>query len=148
MNSDVASLLVGGAAIDDRGSVSFCNEFPLESMKRFYVVRNHTRGFIRAWHGHRREAKAVFVASGTAMVCVVRVDDWDAPSRGIEVQKFVMSESQPRVLIIPPGFANGFMNLVRETRVVFFSNSTLEESAGDDIRFDARYWNPWDIEER
>jgi hypothetical protein len=31
---------------------------------------------------------------------------------------------------------------------MFFSTSTLEESLRDDIRFPARYWDPWQVEER
>ncbi|KKQ78586.1 MAG: hypothetical protein UT02_C0062G0007, partial [Parcubacteria group bacterium GW2011_GWC2_38_7] len=49
---------------------------------------------------------------------------------------------------IPQNFANGFMNLTDDTILVFFSTSTLEESKGDDIRYDAHYWNPWEIIER
>jgi len=31
---------------------------------------------------------------------------------------------------------------------MFFSTSTIDESRGDDIRYDARYWNPWEVVER
>ena len=31
---------------------------------------------------------------------------------------------------------------------MFFSTSTLDESLGDDIRFPARYWDPWQVDER
>ena len=33
-------------------------------------------------------------------------------------------------------------------RTNFDEPATLEESARDDIRYDARYWDPWEIEER
>ena len=48
----------------------------------------------------------------------------------------------------PAGFANGFMSLTEGAKIVFFSTSTLQESLGDDIRFPARTWDPWTIEER
>jgi dTDP-4-dehydrorhamnose 3,5-epimerase len=51
-------------------------------------------------------------------------------------------------LYLPPGYANGLMTLSPETRIMVFSTSTLQESLGDDIRFEARFWNPWTIEER
>jgi dTDP-4-dehydrorhamnose 3,5-epimerase-like enzyme len=50
--------------------------------------------------------------------------------------------------LIPAGYANGFMTLTESAKVMFLSTSSLEESAGDDFRFDARLWNPWNIEER
>ena len=50
--------VAGGLAVDDRGSLKFINDFALAGYKRFYVVENHKQGFIRAWHGHKHEAKA------------------------------------------------------------------------------------------
>ena len=59
-----------------------------------------------------------------------------------------LSAAQPKVLFIPAGYANGFMSLTDDTRLIFFSTSTLDESKEDDVRYDARYWNIWTIEER
>lgn len=141
-------LFNGGLAVDDRGTVSFVNDFNFEGVKRFYIVENHKQGFIRAWHGHKKEAKYVSVVKGSAMVCAVKIDNWEEPSHELEVNKFVLSENKPSVLFIPAGFANGFMSLTEDAKLAFYSTSSLEESKGDDFRFDARLWNPWDIEER
>jgi len=51
-------------------------------------------------------------------------------------------------LYIPAGFANGFMSLTSDTQIIFFSTSTIDESKGDDFRFDARYWDIWEVIER
>ena len=141
-------LLEGGLAVDDRGSVAFVNAFDFEGVKRFYVVANHGQGFVRAWHAHRREAKYVTVVSGAAVVAAVQIDDWERPSRGAEVHRFVLTAAKPSVLFIPPGHANGFMSLTEDAKLVFFSTSTVEESRDDDIRYDARYWDVWTVEER
>ena len=106
------------------------------------------RGFIRAWHAHKKEAKYVMVVSGAALVGAVQIDDWDNPSRDAQVHRHVLSARAPSVLFIPAGYANGFMSLAEDTKILFFSTRTLEESLGDDIRYDARYWNPWTVEER
>lgn len=141
-------LIRGGLAVDDRGEVRFVNDFDFEGVKRFYLVSNHEASFIRAWHAHRREAKYVLVVQGAAIVGAVRIDDWDKPSKEAHVDRFVLSASQPSVLYIPGGFANGFKTLVPGTKVLFLSTSTLEESRGDDVRFDPRYWDIWTVEER
>jgi len=83
-----------------------------------------------------------------AMQGASRIDDWQKPSRSLEVTRYVLSAVKPAVLYIPAGFANGFMSLNAETRLLFFSTAALEESKNDDFRFDARYWNIWDIVER
>ncbi len=138
----------GKIAVDDRGSLSFVNDFTFDRVKRFYLVNNHRAGFVRAWHAHRREAKYVLVVRGAALVCAVAIDNWEHPSRDTEVHRYTLSAALPSILFIPAGYANGFMSLTEGTNIMFFSTSTLEESRGDDIRYDARYWNPWEVVER
>jgi dTDP-4-dehydrorhamnose 3,5-epimerase-like enzyme len=138
----------GGLSVDDRGEVVYVNDFDFADVRRFYTVSNHERGFVRAWHGHRRETKYVFVVSGAALICCLEPDDWDTPSTDLRIFRFVLSERLPAVLRVPPGYVNGFMTLASETKLMFFSTSTLDESLGDDIRFPARYWDPWHVEER
>jgi dTDP-4-dehydrorhamnose 3,5-epimerase len=142
------TFIPGGLAVDDRGEVGFANDFAFDGVRRFYTVSNHGRGFVRAWHGHRREAKYVTVTAGAAVVAAVRVDDWENPSPALVPGRWVLSAAKPSVLYIPAGYANGFMSLTEDTRLMFFSTATLEESAGDDVRFDARLWDVWNVVER
>jgi dTDP-4-dehydrorhamnose 3,5-epimerase len=148
MSSQIPHLIRGNIAVDDRGSLFFVNDFGLRDVKRFYVVNNHRAGFVRAWHAHRREAKYVAVVEGAAIVCAVHIDDWDTPNRDAAVDRHVLSSSQPAILFIPAGYANGFMSLTDRTQLIFFSTATLDESRSDDVRYGARYWNPWEVVER
>jgi dTDP-4-dehydrorhamnose 3,5-epimerase len=141
-------VIKGGLAVDDRGEVGFVNDFSFHNVKRFYTVANHRRGFVRAWHGHRHEAKYATVLSGSMLVGCVKVDNWENPSTDLPVHRFVLSEKTPTVLFIPAGYANGFMSLTDHAKVVIFSTRTLQESINDDIRFPARHWDPWSVEER
>jgi dTDP-4-dehydrorhamnose 3,5-epimerase-like enzyme len=141
-------LIEGGLSVDDRGEVAFVNEFNFEGIQRFYAVSNHAAGFVRAWHAHRHESKYVMVVQGAAVVGAVLVDDWEKPSRGAKVHRYVLSAAKPAVLYIPPGYANGFMSLTADTKLLFFSTSTVAESKEDDVRFEARYWDPWEVTER
>jgi dTDP-4-dehydrorhamnose 3,5-epimerase len=148
LDSLVPVLLEGGQGVDDRGRVAFVNEFDFGGVKRFYAVSNHRQGFIRAWHAHRHEGKYVTVVQGTALVCAVKVEDWEHPDPAAMVHRQVLSAEKPAVLFIPAGYANGFMSLTEDAKLIFFSTATVEESRNDDVRFDARYWNPWQVEER
>jgi len=141
-------LMAGGLAVDDRGELGFVNDFNFDGVKRFYTVANHHQGFVRAWHGHKREAKYVTAVSGAAVIGAVRVDNWDQPSRDVPVDRFVLSAHKPSVLYIPAGYANGFMSLTADLKLMFFSTTTLEQSQGDDFRFDARHWDIWQVVER
>jgi dTDP-4-dehydrorhamnose 3,5-epimerase len=137
----LTKVINGGVSVDDRGSVRFVNDFNFEGVKRFYQVENHSRGFIRAWHGHKKEGKYVYVVNGSALVGVVNMETE-------EVSKFVLSSQTPKVLWIPPGYFNGFKSLEENTKIIFFSTSTLEESLGDDIREDHDKWNIWNEDYR
>ena len=141
-------MMAGGLAADDRGELAYVNDFRFEGVKRFYMVSNYSQGFVRAWHGHKREAKYVTAVSGAAVVGAVCIDDWERPSKELEVQRFVLSAHRPSVLYIPPGYANGFMSLTADLRLMFFSTSSLEESHGDDFRYGSRYWDIWKVVER
>ena len=66
-------IINGGIAVDDRGSVRFINDFEFKGVKRFYHVDNHKRGFIRAWHGHKKEGKYVYVVDGAALIGLVNM---------------------------------------------------------------------------
>ncbi len=138
----------GGVVVDDRGSISFVNEFQFEGVKRFYIICNHTVGFVRAWHGHKQEAKYVMAVSGAAILAAVEIDDWQSPSKDLLIHRYVLSAEKPSILYIPKGFANGSKALSQDTRLLFFSTSLFEESKKDDVRYDPYYWNAWDILDR
>ncbi len=148
VGSETPRLIVGSLSVDDRGQVAFVNEFDFERVRRFYTVTNHRAGFVRAWHGHRRETKYVTAVRGAVLVCCVAPDDWQNPSPALPVHRFVLSEKTPAVLRVPAGYANGFMSLTTGATAMFFSTATLQESRADDIRFDARFWDPWHVAER
>lgn len=131
----------GGLAVDDRGVVSFVNDFNFEGVKRCYMVENHERGFIRAWHGHKNEGKYVSVVNGSAIVGAVNMETE-------KIERYILSSKKPQILWIPPGFANGFKSLEENTKIIFYSTSTLEESLNDDIRFPHDKWDVWNIEYR
>jgi dTDP-4-dehydrorhamnose 3,5-epimerase-like enzyme len=137
-------LIKGGVAVDDRGVVTFCNEFDMSKVKRFYFLENHRQGFVRAWHGHRREAKWITVLSGVGIIAVAKLngDKLELP------QRYTM-HANGDVLYVPGGYANGHKNLVPNTKVMHFSNMTIDETVNDDIRIPAYvYGSTWIVEER
>lgn len=141
-------LITGGCSADDRGRVYFANEFDLAPCRRMYVVENFAPRTVRAWHAHRHERKWVTAVAGAALACCVEIDDWDAPSKDAEVYRFVLDAANPAVLEIPAGYANGAMSLAADTKLLYLSDASLDDSAEDDFRFPARHWDPWHVAER
>ena len=133
----------GGVSFDERGEVGFVNDFSFPQVKRFYTVKNHKKYMVRAWHGHKKEAKFVYALSGKVLFGAVHIDDWDNPSKDLRIHSFVLNAKKPCILYIPPGYANGFQSFSVNAKLMFFSTATLQESLDDDIRFDKDYWNIW-----
>lgn len=141
-------IIEGKLFIDDRGELSFFNDFEFDSIKRMYIVSNHQSHFVRAWHGHKNESKFITVIKGSAIIGAVIVNDWDEPSKKVKVYREVLSEKNPAIFYIPAGYANGFMNIEKDTKLLIFSTSSLEDSKDDDYRYEWNYWNIWEIEQR
>ena len=131
-----------GHVEDHRGSVEFYNDVDLDNYKRFYIVRNPLKGTVRAWHGHKKEAKLIKVISGSFLIGAVKIDNWNLPSKDLNIELFDV-DFESGLIYIPPGYANGAMNLNEESSAIYFSTSNLNESLEDDYRFEAKYWDPW-----
>ena len=82
------TLLEGGVAVDPRGQVSFVNGFGFKNVVRFYMVENSEAEPIRAFHGHMREGKYVFVPSGAALVIAVPLSDPKEPRTDVVPYRF------------------------------------------------------------
>jgi dTDP-4-dehydrorhamnose 3,5-epimerase-like enzyme len=139
------TLLPGRIVADDRGALAFPDlaDVELAAIKRFYFAQNHRAGFIRAWHGHRREMKFVWPVAGAVKV---RAFPLDVPHKQYG---FTLVAAAPQLLCIPPGFYNGWMSLTLDARLLFLSTLTVEESRADDIRESADlYRTGWTISER
>jgi len=63
-------------------------------------------------------------------------------SKNIEILEYEF-DNNSGLIYVPPGYANGAMNVTNDSEIMYFSNLSLEESAKDDIRFKSNYWDPW-----
>lgn len=123
--------------VDDRGSV-YCaldnigtlttREGPSRlSISRTYVVHNWERGRIRAWHGHRNGWTGLHVIHGAAKIVA-------KPIEGQGSKSAVLSDKNPGIFWVPPGYYNGHISLVDNTKILVYSTHTFEEVKRDDVR--------------
>jgi len=128
---------------EQRGDLEDYYELALDDFLRFYIVRNPKRGTVRAWHGHKVESKLIKLLQGIFIVCLIKIDNWEKPSKNIEILEYEF-DSDSGLIYVPPGYANGAMNVTSDSEIMYFSNLSLEDSAKDDIRFKSNYWDPWE----
>lgn len=133
-------LISGGKFKDNRGSISFVNDFKFEDVKRFYIIEHQDTSVIRAWQGHKAEKKYFYVVNGSFIIKAIKPDNWENPSKELVAEKFILNENESNILCLPQGFINGFKVLEENSKLMVFSNMENEESADDLIRFPLDYW--------
>ena len=133
-------LIKGGLHTDSRGTVAFINNFDFKRVDRFYTIRSHHPGEPRGWIGHQIEHKWFAALSGSVLVAVVRLDNWENPSPSLPVQRFVLSASKPAALHVPPGHACAMILQTEDALLGVFSSGKYEDAAKDDWRFDVGMW--------
>ena len=136
-------IISGGSFNDERGTLRFVNDFDFSDVKRFYQIENNSTDIVRAWQGHKVENKYFFVTSGSFLICGVKIDNWENPSKNLPVEKYIMSSKESQILMIPTGYANGIKALEENSKLMVFSSNNLEDAKNDDYRFPANMWYNW-----
>lgn len=129
-------ILDGACAIDDRGILTYVNTVPFEKVCRMYTVENFSLNTVRAFHGHKIEEKFIFVISGSAIIVLAEMKDKNLE----KPQRYILSARNPQLLYVPAGYVNGFRMLESGTKILFFSTTTVEQTATDDYRFTPDYF--------
>ena len=132
-------LISVNAFTDDRGRVYFANDFDLRKCRRMYIVENfadrHRASLARA--SARTQVGDGADRRGPG---VLRRDRRLGQPRQPTRRCIASPWTRPthRCLSIPAGYANGAMALLPDTKLLYFSDASLEESMKDDFRYAAR----------
>jgi dTDP-4-dehydrorhamnose 3,5-epimerase len=144
INLDFSQITEGGHFSDDRGTIAFVNDFNLSPIKRFYLISHPNTAIIRAWQGHKIERKWFFCTKGSFEIKVVKIDNWEAPSKDLNIKSYILDANKSQVLAVNIGYCTAIRALERDASLMVFSDKTLEEAKNDDYRFDKNYWFNWE----
>lgn len=134
----------GDKYVDERGSLSYINDFSLEKIKRFYAITHPNTDIIRAWQGHKFQPRYFHVIRGAFWVACVKIDNWLTPSNNLKVELFkIDADQQNSVLYIPAGYANGIKAIRKESSLISYCEDFLNENLEDNYRFDNNMWLNW-----
>lgn len=134
------TLVTGELFKDHRGILTFVNDFKFPGVKRFYTLTHPDIGIVRAWQGHKTETKHFFVTKGSFLIGWVKPDDWENPSTDLIVNKQILHASEPAILKVEAGHANGLRALEKDSILMVFSDLDLDQSTADTFRFAAEQW--------
>ena len=133
-------LIAGGNFSDHRGTLSYVNDFSFKDIERFYIISNSDTHPLRAWQGHKLDAKNFYCLSGSFRIHYVKIDNWENPSKDLTIETVTLTESESKMLHIPAGYANAIESLGPDSKLISFSTLPLSNVSEDDVRYDANYW--------
>ncbi|WP_289644550.1 dTDP-6-deoxy-3,4-keto-hexulose isomerase [Maribacter aestuarii] len=107
---------------------------------RMYEIAPMDTEVIRAWQGHRLERKWFYCIQGEFIINIVTVDNFHNPSATTKPKKIILSEKKPFILELPGGVASGIKAVKSQSKLLVFSDFSMEQSKEDDYRFDLNFW--------
>ena len=135
------NIINGNNHLDKRGLLCFFNSFDMTEISRMYEIVPSSTETIRAWQGHKLEKKWFYCNSGSFVINLIEIDEFENPSLQLIPSRIELSQDNAEILEIPRGYANGFKATKENSRLIIFSNLTLEESKNDDFRFPVEKWH-------
>lgn len=136
----IPKIIKGGNFSDHRGSISFVNDFSFKNIERFYIISNSEENPIRAWQGHKLDAKNFYCLSGSFRIHFLKIDNWDNPAKYLLMETILVSASESKIVHIPAGYANAIQSLEKDSKLISFSTLPLVNVSEDDVRYDSNYW--------
>jgi dTDP-4-dehydrorhamnose 3,5-epimerase len=120
---------------DDRGYlyelIHMSDEF-VSQFGQVYLVGDPVRGTIRAFHKHAQLHDWFCIVHGSAKF--VLKDDLPGSSTFGEIETFVLSSRNPKLLIVPPGIYHGWMSLEDDTIMISVASHEYNRQNPDEVR--------------
>lgn len=132
-------LLKGNKHQDERGIITFNNEFDASQIKRIYTIENASTEFIRGWQGHKIEQRWFACMKGCFEISVIDVDDFEKPSKGLPIQKYLLTADVLTYLHIPSGCITAIQAKEKESKLLVLADYGLGE-IDDEYRFPIDYF--------
>ena len=134
-------LIYSSDFLDERGSLRFFPEFDMQEVLRFYEIKPATTDIFRAWQGHKVEKKWFYCLSGSFVIYLIKLDNFEAPSTHLVPERFILSADLPYLMELPAGYVTGIKSTVEGSRLLVFSNFSLNQSKMDDFRYPVDQWD-------
>lgn len=124
---------------DERGIITFNNDFDASQIKRIYTIENASTEFIRGWQGHKIEQRWFACMNGSFEISVIEVDDFEKPSKDLTILKYFLTADVLTYLHIPSGCITAIQAKEKESKLLVLADYGLGE-IDDEYRFPIDYF--------
>ena len=136
----MSKIFIGNKHEDERGIITYNNEFDASKIKRIYTIENHSTDIFRGWQGHQIEQRWFAVMSGSFEISVILLDDFLNPNPNLEVHKFLIKNDVLSYLHIPAGRITAIKSIEQNSKLLVLADYALGE-LNDEYRFPIDYFN-------
>ncbi|MDE6268450.1 MAG: WxcM-like domain-containing protein [Muribaculaceae bacterium] len=140
---DEINVIEGEIFRDYRGQISSLNTFYFDGIRRAYIIHHPDASIIRGWHAHKNERKWFYCLKGSFTVALVRIDDWDSPSKDLIPEIFHLSDEKSQLVCVPAGYANCLKAHSPGSIMLVLSDKTIKEAKNDSWRYNNNLWVDW-----
>lgn len=136
-------LLKGAKHRDQRGIITYNNDFDASQIKRIYTIENASLDFIRGWQGHKIEQRWFACMKGKFEIRVIKVDDFENPSKDLAQNKYELTTDSLDFLHVPSGCITAIQALEEDSKLLVLGDYLLGEIQ-DEYRFELDKFNQLD----
>ncbi|MFV0138510.1 WxcM-like domain-containing protein [Empedobacter falsenii] len=140
MTNNQLLITVGNRHQDDRGIITYNNNFDASLIKRIYTIENHSIEFIRGWQGHQVEQRWFAAMKGRFEISVIVVDDFENPSKDLSIQQYILDSESLTYLHVSAGCITAIKALEEDNKLLVLADFGLGE-VQDEYRFPIDYFN-------
>lgn len=132
-------LLEGKKHQDERGIITYNNDFDASTIKRIYTIENRSIDFIRGWQGHQIEQRWFACTKGSFEISVIEIDDFENPSKDLMVKKYQLNDERLTYLHVPSGCVTAIQSKEENSKLLVLSDYGLGEIS-DEFRYNLDYF--------
>ena len=133
-------IIKGSFSTDIRGTINFNNAFDLSLIKRMYIIKNTSVDILRGWQGHQKEQRWFSAMDGGFCIKLIKIDDWELPSKDLESIELSISNKTLDVLHVPKGYVSCIKAIEQHSKLLVMSDYKFGEII-DEYRFELDYFN-------
>ena len=133
------TLLTGAIHGDERGRLSYNNNFDLSLVRRVYFIENENTSIIRKWQGHKIEQRWFSAVTGSFKILLIKIDNWEQPAKGLKAQEYVIKSDTFDILHIPKGYVSSIQALEKPSKLMVMADYLFGEIK-DEYRYSKDYF--------
>jgi dTDP-4-dehydrorhamnose 3,5-epimerase-like enzyme len=133
------TIVQGNVYMDKRGSLFYNNNFNATSIKRIYFIENKNTAMVRGWQGHKIEQRWFSVVTGKVKIQLIKIDNWEAPSKKLVPKEFILDATVLDVLHIPKGYITSIQSIEKYSKLMVMADYVIGEIE-DEYRYPIDYF--------